>query len=102
MLAISADSHVTEPGDCYAPRIDPRFRDRAPEAVTHDTMGAVMLIDNGATLVPYGIAAEVLYPSVGMLLCNLTDADYKKACFDAYNLWMAEFQALAPQRLIGI
>ena len=26
MLAISADSHVTEPGDCYLPRIDPRFR----------------------------------------------------------------------------
>jgi predicted TIM-barrel fold metal-dependent hydrolase len=143
VFSISADSHVTEPGDCYEPRIDPRFRDRAPKAVTHDTMGAVMLIDNGPTLVPYGmvaaagrpvdkvgpfqyvgwdelhqggfdpkarlaeqdrdgVAAEVLYPSVGMLLCNLADADYKKACFDAYNLWMAEFQETAPQRLIGI
>jgi predicted TIM-barrel fold metal-dependent hydrolase len=143
VFAISADPHVTEPGDCYLPRIDPRFRDRAPTAITHDTMGAVMLIDNGASLVPYGmvaaagrpvdkigpfqfvgwdelhaggwdpkarlaeqdrdgVAAEVLYPSVGMLLCNVADADYKKACFDAYNLWMAEFQALAPQRLIGI
>jgi uncharacterized protein len=143
MFSISADSHVTEPGDCYKPRIDPRFRDRAPKAVTHETMGAVMLIDNGATLVPYGmvaaagrpvdkvgpfqyvgwdelhpggfdpnarlteqdrdgVAAEVLYPSVGMLLCNLPDADYKKACFDAYNLWMAEFQAVDPQRLVGI
>ena len=40
-----------------------------------------------------GVAAEVLYPSVGMLLCNHPDADYKKACFDAYNLWLAEFQA---------
>jgi predicted TIM-barrel fold metal-dependent hydrolase len=143
MLAISADSHVTEPGDCYLPRIDPRFRDRAPRAITHETMGAVMLIDNGATLVPYGmvaaagrpvekigpfqhvdwdelhaggwdpdarlreqdrdgVAAEVLYPSVGMLLCNLADADYKHACFDAYNLWIAEFQARDPRRLIGI
>jgi predicted TIM-barrel fold metal-dependent hydrolase len=140
MFSISADSHVTEPGDCYAPRIDPRFRDRAPKAITHETMGAVMLIDNGATLVPYGmvavagrpvdkigpfefvgwdelhpggwdpkarlgeqdrdgVAAEVLYPSV---LCNLTDADYKRACFDAYNLWIAEYQEEAPQRLIGI
>ena len=143
MLAISADSHVTEPGDCYLPRIDPRFRDRAPRAITHDTMGAVMLVDNGATLVPYGmvaaagrpvdkigpfqhvgwdelhaggwdpdarlheqdldgVAAEVLYPSVGMLLCNLADADYKHACFDAYNRWMAEFQARDPRRLIGV
>ena len=37
-----------------------------------------------------------------MLLCNHPDADYKKACFDAYNLWIAEFQAHAPERLVGI
>jgi predicted TIM-barrel fold metal-dependent hydrolase len=143
MHAISADSHVTEPGDCYVDRIDPRFRDRAPIATTHDTMGAVMVVDNGASVVPYGmvaaagrpwekigpfeyvgwdelhaggwdpvarlvdqdrdgIAAEVLYPSVGMLLCNHPDADYKVACFDAYNAWMAEFQATDTRRLIGV
>ena len=28
LYSISADSHVTEPGDCYLPRIDPRFRAR--------------------------------------------------------------------------
>ena len=33
-----------------------------------------------------GVAAEVLYPTVGMMLCNHPDFDYKKACFDAYNL----------------
>ena len=44
-----------------------------------------------------GVAAEVLYPSAGMLICNLPDADYKKACFDAYNLWIAEFQATEPE-----
>jgi predicted TIM-barrel fold metal-dependent hydrolase len=49
-----------------------------------------------------GVAAEVLYPSAGMLICNLEDPDYKKACFDAYNLWMAEFQATAPDRLVGL
>ena len=63
MYSISVDSHVTEPGDCYAPRIDPRFRDRAPVEQDRD-----------------GVAAEVLYPSVGMLLCNHPDADFKKAC----------------------
>ncbi|HEY7134536.1 MAG TPA: amidohydrolase family protein [Acidimicrobiia bacterium] len=143
LYSISADSHVTEPGDCYLPRIDPRFRDRAPIAVTDDTMGAVMDVDNGRSRVPYGmvaaagrpvekigpfehvgwdelhpggwdpvarlaeqdrdgVAVEVLYPSVGMLLCNHPDADYKKACFDAYNLWIAEFQDTAPDRLVGI
>ena len=49
-----------------------------------------------------GVAAEVIYPTVGMLLCNHGDFDYKKACFDAYNLWIAEYCAAHPDRLIGI
>jgi predicted TIM-barrel fold metal-dependent hydrolase len=49
-----------------------------------------------------GIAAEVLYPSVGMEICNIPDLDLKKACMDAYNLWLAEFCAPYPARLIGL
>lgn len=49
-----------------------------------------------------GVAAEVIYPTVGMVLCNHPDLDYKKACFDAYNLWAAEFCAAHPDRLIGV
>jgi len=49
-----------------------------------------------------GVAAEVIYPSVGMILCNHPDADYKKACFDAYNLWIAEYCGAHPDRLIGL
>ena len=48
-----------------------------------------------------GVAAEVIYPTVGMILCNHPDYDYKKACFDAYNLWIAEYCAAHPDRLIG-
>lgn len=48
-----------------------------------------------------GVAAEVIYPTVGMLLCNHPDFDYKKACFDAYNRWIAEYCATAPTRLLG-
>ena len=143
ITAISADSHVTEPGDCYLPFIDPAFRDRAPVAITHDVMGAAMSVDNGASVIPYGMVAaagrpwdkigpflhvgwdelhpggwdadarlteqdrdgvgvEVLYPSVGMLLCNHPDADYKHACFAAYNQWLGRFTAVAPDRLLGI
>ena len=36
-----------------------------------------------------------------MMLCNHRDIDYKKACFDAYNLWLAEFCGAHPDRLIG-
>ena len=49
-----------------------------------------------------GVVAEVIYPSVGMLLCNHPDAEYQRACFNAYNLWIAEFCATAPERLIGL
>ena len=48
-----------------------------------------------------GIAAEVLYPSVGMQLCLHPDFDFKKACFDAYNRWLADFCGAHPHRLIG-
>src|SRR5262245_31050117 len=49
-----------------------------------------------------GVSAEVLYPSVGMMLCNHPDFDYKKACFDAYNRWIAEYCGAHPDRLIGV
>ena len=49
-----------------------------------------------------GVAAEIIYPTVGMLLCNHKDFDYKKACFDAYNRWIARNTAGAiPRRLLG-
>ncbi|MFT7602021.1 MAG: putative TIM-barrel fold metal-dependent hydrolase [Acidimicrobiales bacterium] len=48
-----------------------------------------------------GIDGEVLYPSVGMLLCNHEDIDLKKAMFDAYNDWIADYCSTAPERLYG-
>ncbi len=48
-----------------------------------------------------GVAAEVIYPTVGMMLCNHPDFDYKKACFDAYNRWIAEYCGSNPTRLLG-
>ena len=49
-----------------------------------------------------GVSAEVIYPTVGMLLCNHPDFDYKKACFDAYNLWIGGVLRAHPDRLIGV
>ena len=48
-----------------------------------------------------GVAAEVIYPTVGMVLCNHSDFDYKKACFDAYNRWIAGYCSAHPDRLLG-
>ncbi len=48
-----------------------------------------------------GVYAEIIYPSVGMVLCNHPDAEYKTACFDAYNLWISEYCDGNRERLLG-
>lgn len=49
-----------------------------------------------------GVAAEVIYPTVGMVLCNHKDFDYKRACFEAYNRWLTEYCGAHPKRLFGM
>jgi len=49
-----------------------------------------------------GVAAEVIYPTIGMVLCNHPDLDYKKACFAAYNRWLVEYCGAHPDRLFGM
>jgi predicted TIM-barrel fold metal-dependent hydrolase len=49
-----------------------------------------------------GVFAEVLYPSLGMFLCNHPDPEYKSACLRAYNDWLVEYCATSPKRLIGL
>jgi predicted TIM-barrel fold metal-dependent hydrolase len=49
-----------------------------------------------------GIAAEIIYASVGMGICMHRDAEYKDACMKAYNRWLAEMCADAPDRLFGL
>jgi predicted TIM-barrel fold metal-dependent hydrolase len=48
-----------------------------------------------------GVAAEVIYPTVGMVICNHPDFDFKQACFAAYNRWLAEYCGAQPARLLG-
>jgi hypothetical protein len=33
-----------------------------------------------------------------MVICNHKDFDYKQACFDAYNRWIAEYCSHHPER----
>ena len=49
-----------------------------------------------------GIAAEIMYASVGMALCTHPDPDYKNACMQAYNRWLETFCAGLPNRLFGL
>ena len=49
-----------------------------------------------------GVSAEVIYPSVGMVLCNHPDVEYKKAAMDAYNRWISDYCSVNPHRLLAI
>ena len=142
--AISADSHVVEPPNCYVDHIEPRYRDDAPRVVEQpdgsdaffikgmkrpvglglmDGAGYTPLVRNerlkklkaadvrpcgydGLARAEYmdrdGIAAEVIYASVGMALCLHRDVDYKSACMQAYNRWLEGFCAQLPDRLFGL
>lgn len=142
IVPISADSHITEPPDCYSARIDKAWADKAPHVVKHDKMGEIFVIPGMDKPIPMGLIAaagrdpkdlkfktqdyrdlhpggydpkvrlsdqdrdgvfgEIIYPSVGMLLCNHSDFDFKRACFNAYNLWLEEFCDHAPDRLFGM
>ena len=46
-----------------------------------------------------GVAAEVIYTTLGLALFQLADADLQQACFGVYNDWVAEFRSHSPTRL---
>jgi len=49
-----------------------------------------------------GVAAEVLYPSVGMTLAQSEDREYQLACIRAYNDWLVDYCARGDGRLVGL
>lgn len=49
-----------------------------------------------------GVRAEVLYPTVGLVLLRQPDPALRAACATAYNGWLSELCAEAPDRLLGV
>ncbi len=49
-----------------------------------------------------GVAAEVLYPSLGLGLFCIDDAALQEACFRVYNDWLIDYCQRLPGRLFGI
>ncbi|MDH3640691.1 MAG: amidohydrolase [Gammaproteobacteria bacterium] len=139
---ISADSHITEPPDCYTENIASKFRETAPYITEMDGLGDVFVIDGMPAPIPLGlvaaagldpkdikadgvsftdlhrsgwdpkarkadqerdgIAAEIIYPTVGMVLCNHPDVEYKQACMQAYNRWLQGYCEAADGRVFGL
>lgn len=49
-----------------------------------------------------GVNAEIIYASVGMVLCNAKDPLYKDALFKSYNRWLQEYCEAEPDRIFGL
>lgn len=49
-----------------------------------------------------GLAAELIYASVGMGLFMHRDPEYKNACLHAYNRWLQTMCGEAPNRIFGL
>ena len=54
---ISADSHITEPPNCYIDNIEPQWRERAPKVVHKDGLGDTYVVEGMKTPVPMGLIA---------------------------------------------
>jgi predicted TIM-barrel fold metal-dependent hydrolase len=49
-----------------------------------------------------GVDGEVLFPTIAMQLYRVADFDFRSALFGAYNTWLAEFVAAAPDTFKGV
>ena len=49
-----------------------------------------------------GVGAEIIYPTIGMVLCNHEDGEYKQACMLAYNRWLQGYCEEEPTRIFGL
>ena len=142
IAVISADSHITEPPDCYTRYIEPKYRDVAPVMTYKEGMGDIYVVNGMENPIPMGlvaaagidpkeiradgarfddlwksgwdskyriadqdkdgVSAEIIYPTVGMVLCNHPDFDYKRACMKAYNRWLLDYCDEDRARLIPL
>ncbi len=49
-----------------------------------------------------GISGEVIYPTVGMVICQHQDPDFRHEMLWGYNRWLKDFTAENPERMVGV
>jgi len=103
---VSADSHIMEPENLWVKNLPAGLKAKYPNFPKRNSPGekpggwdprariGEMEVD--------GVSAEVLYPTLGLRLFALEDAELQEACFQIANDWMIEYCKAAPGRLIGI
>ena len=103
---VSADSHIMEPADLWEKNLPASLKSKYPKYPPRNSPGekpggwdprarlGEMEVD--------GVSAEVLYPTYGLRLFALEDAELQEACFRIANDWLIEYCRVAPGRLVGI
>jgi predicted TIM-barrel fold metal-dependent hydrolase len=103
---VSADSHIMEPADLWEKNLPAALKAKYPKYPPRNSPGekpggwdpkarlGEMEVD--------GVSAEVLYPTYGLRLFALEDAELQEACFQIANDWLIEYCKVAPGRLVGI
>ena len=121
---VSADSHVNEPHDLWYGRLPRGLREKAPRRIQRTVDGPWEIVLDGAPLgwaelsvaesrrmerereaeastevrlamlAEERIHGEVVFPTIGLYVWSLSDAELGAACCAAYNDWMLE-------RLVG-
>jgi len=124
LTCISTDSHVTEPIELYAERVDAEFRERVPRIETSDGWRSLhaegldprklMTADQLLTAVVGGydvesrvrdqirdgVSAEVIFPTFALQACFASDDPRLQAQLcRAYNGWAGEVFAGVPTLL---
>lgn len=112
LTLISADAHVEEPHDLWWENLPERLREDAPRMIQSSGDGGWELMINGAprgwgtaeleriqnldadhrieVMLSDGIAGECIFPTIGLYLWNMTNAEAGAACCRIYNDWILE------------
>jgi predicted TIM-barrel fold metal-dependent hydrolase len=107
---ISADAHVEEPHDLWWDNLPKNLRNDAPRMIQAKGDGGWELMINGAprgwgtaeleriqnldadkrveVMLSDGIAGECIFPTIGLYLWNMTNAEAAAACCRIYNDWI--------------
>jgi len=107
---IDADGHVNEPWEAYRARLPAPYsaaRNLFPGDGWDRGLGRMgHVVDNPqrqlADMDVEGIDVAVLFPTAGLGIGNVRDPDAARLLAVAYNDWLAEFCAAAPDRIKGV
>src|SRR3954471_20925878 len=103
---ISADSHIMEPDDLWQKNLPPSLKSKYPEFPKRNSPGEKPGGSDPTARIGEmetdGVSAEVLYPTLGLRLFAMEDAECQEACFEIANDWMIDYCKVTPGRLIGI